>query len=160
MVGAVPSAVVGTSAATVSGLRRRNRDLLASSVLQATSQHHDLDKIIDRISETLGVMLDAEFVGIVQMHQEAAERRRSDARLQELQSELSHAARFSSMGQMAGALAHELNQPLGAISNYVNAARRLPIGTTWEGSAKVLKSIHDATRRADHSSIARIRRYR
>ena len=28
------------------------------------------------------------------------------------------------MGQMAGALAHELGQPLGAIANYINAARR------------------------------------
>jgi signal transduction histidine kinase len=50
--------------------------------------------------------------------------RRADARLQELQSELLHAGRFSAMGQMAGALAHELGQPLGAIANYINAARR------------------------------------
>jgi PAS domain S-box-containing protein len=57
--------------------------------------------------------------------QRAAERqRRADARLQELQSELFHASRLSAMGQIAGALAHELGQPLGAIANYINAARR------------------------------------
>ena len=50
--------------------------------------------------------------------------RRADARLQELQAELFHAGRLSAMGQMAGALAHELGQPLGAIANYINTARR------------------------------------
>jgi C4-dicarboxylate-specific signal transduction histidine kinase len=44
--------------------------------------------------------------------------------LQELQSELFHAARLSAAGQMAGALAHELNQPLAAAINFVRAAQR------------------------------------
>lgn len=34
------------------------------------------------------------------------------------------AARRSSMGELAGALAHELNQPLAAVTNYVNACRQ------------------------------------
>lgn len=42
-------------------------------------------------------------------------------RLQELQSELLHVSRLSAMGQMASALAHELNQPLSAIANYLAA---------------------------------------
>lgn len=37
---------------------------------------------------------------------------------------LLEAARKSSMGELAGALAHELNQPLAAISNYVSACRQ------------------------------------
>lgn len=56
---------------------------------------------------------------------EIAEREQADARLLELQSELFHAVRLSAVGQMAGALAHELNQPLAAATNFVNAARRL-----------------------------------
>jgi len=56
---------------------------------------------------------------------EETERARKDARLQELQSELFHAARLSATGQMAGALAHELSQPLAAAANFVDAARRL-----------------------------------
>lgn len=36
----------------------------------------------------------------------------------ELQSELAHVSRLSTMGEMATGLAHELNQPLAAISNY------------------------------------------
>ena len=45
-------------------------------------------------------------------------------RLEQLQAELLHVSRLNSVGQMAAAIAHELNQPLSAISNYVNVARR------------------------------------
>ena len=43
------------------------------------------------------------------------------ARLLELQSELAHTSRLSAMGEMAAALAHELNQPLTAVGNSVGA---------------------------------------
>jgi signal transduction histidine kinase len=56
---------------------------------------------------------------------ESIERRRMDARMQKLQLELYHAARFSEAGQMAAALAHELNKPLTAAANSASAGRRL-----------------------------------
>ncbi len=56
---------------------------------------------------------------------EAEERARADVRAQKLQAELHHASRLSAAGQMAGALAHELNQPLTAFTNLVNAGRRM-----------------------------------
>jgi two-component system, LuxR family, sensor kinase FixL len=49
----------------------------------------------------------------------------SQSRLQELHSELLHVSRLSAMGQMAASLAHELNQPLTAISNYMEAVNAL-----------------------------------
>ncbi|MDR3516920.1 MAG: PAS domain S-box protein [Azospirillaceae bacterium] len=52
------------------------------------------------------------------------ERQQADKRIQALQAELLHVSRLSAMGQMASALAHELNQPLTAVANYVRAARR------------------------------------
>jgi PAS domain S-box-containing protein len=51
------------------------------------------------------------------------ETREAAERLRELQSQVLHASRLSAMGQMAAALAHELNQPLGAATNFLNAAR-------------------------------------
>jgi len=42
-----------------------------------------------------------------------------------LQAELSHASRVTAMGTLASALAHELNQPLTAIANYLEAGRDL-----------------------------------
>lgn len=53
------------------------------------------------------------------------ERQQTEARLQELQSELVHVSRLTAMGEMASALAHELNQPLSAIANYIRGSRRL-----------------------------------
>ncbi|WP_161633934.1 PAS domain S-box protein [Sphingobium sp. C100] len=46
-------------------------------------------------------------------------------RLNRLQADLIHVSRVSAMGTMASALAHELNQPLTGIANYVSGARRL-----------------------------------
>ncbi|MDR3507890.1 MAG: PAS domain S-box protein [Caulobacteraceae bacterium] len=54
-----------------------------------------------------------------------SERQESEARLQELQSELVHISRLSAMGEMASTLAHELNQPLSAVANYLKGVRRL-----------------------------------
>lgn len=54
-----------------------------------------------------------------------SERQETQTRLQELQSEMIHRARVSAMGEMASALAHELNQPLTAINNYLKGAIRL-----------------------------------
>ena len=55
---------------------------------------------------------------------EIAELERSDASAA-IAIGLFHAARLNAAGQMAAALAHELNQPLTAAANSVNAARRL-----------------------------------
>lgn len=52
-------------------------------------------------------------------------RRETERRLHELQKELIHVTRLSAMGEMASALAHELNQPLTAVVNYAQGARRL-----------------------------------
>ncbi|MEA1677273.1 PAS domain S-box protein [Nitrospirillum sp. BR 11163] len=48
-----------------------------------------------------------------------------ERRLQQLQAELLHVSRVSVMGQLASALAHELNQPLTAVVNYIKASLRL-----------------------------------
>jgi two-component system, LuxR family, sensor kinase FixL len=62
------------------------------------------------------------FTGFVR---DLTEREESEARVQQLQAEVVHISRLSAMGEMASALAHELNQPLSAIANYLNGARRL-----------------------------------
>jgi PAS domain S-box-containing protein len=56
---------------------------------------------------------------------ERLERSQADLRFQKLQNELSRAARVTAASQMAAALAHEISQPLTAVVNSVNAAKRL-----------------------------------
>jgi len=62
------------------------------------------------------------FTGFVR---DLTERQQTEARLQELQSELAHVSRLTAMGEMASSLAHELNQPLSAIASYMRGSRRL-----------------------------------
>lgn len=73
----------------------------------------------------VGEMLTADgrfFTGFVR---DLTERERTEARLKELQSELVHISRLTALGEMASALAHELNQPLSAIANYLRGSVRL-----------------------------------
>ncbi|WP_183851858.1 sensor histidine kinase [Prosthecomicrobium pneumaticum] len=62
------------------------------------------------------------FTGFIR---DLTERQQTEARLQELQSELVHVSRLTALGEMASSLAHELNQPLTAISNYLKGCQRL-----------------------------------
>lgn len=62
------------------------------------------------------------FTGFVR---DLSERQKAETRLQELQSELAHVSRLTAMGEMASALAHELNQPLSAIGNYLMGSKAL-----------------------------------
>lgn len=56
------------------------------------------------------------------------QRQQTESRLQDLQAELAHVGRVSEMGTLASSLAHELNQPLTAITNYCEGARELLAG--------------------------------
>jgi two-component system sensor kinase FixL len=62
------------------------------------------------------------FTGLIR---DISDRQETERRLHEVQADLIHVSRLSAMGELASALAHELNQPLTAISNYLMAARQL-----------------------------------
>ncbi|MCY7339033.1 MAG: PAS domain S-box protein [Sphingomonas bacterium] len=62
------------------------------------------------------------FTGFIR---DLTERQQTLARLQELQTELVHISRLTALGEMASALAHELNQPLSAIANYLKGSKML-----------------------------------
>jgi two-component system, LuxR family, sensor kinase FixL len=83
------------------------------------------------------------FTGFIR---DLTERQVREARMQELQAELVHMSRLTSMGEMASALAHELNQPLSAIANYLKGARRL-LGSD-EKTARVAQAVDRAAEQA------------
>jgi two-component system sensor kinase FixL len=85
------------------------------------------------------------FTGFIR---DLTERQRTEARLQELQSELVHISRLTAMGEMASTLAHELNQPLSAISNYLKGSRRLLEGTEDERSGMLRDALEKAADQA------------
>jgi two-component system sensor kinase FixL len=88
---------------------------------------------------------DPHFTGFVR---DLTEHQQTQARLQELQSELVHVSRLSAMGEMASALAHELNQPLAAISNYMNGSRRLLAASSDPNRPKLENALDRAAEQA------------
>jgi two-component system sensor kinase FixL len=62
------------------------------------------------------------FTGFIR---DLTERQKTETRLQELQSELIHMSRYTALGEMASTLAHEINQPLTAIANYLKGCHRI-----------------------------------
>jgi two-component system sensor kinase FixL len=81
------------------------------------------------------------FTGFIR---DLTERQEVEARLQELQSELVHISRLTALGEMASALAHELNQPLSAIANYMKGSRRLLRDRTDEQSLLIREAMDKA----------------
>lgn len=82
------------------------------------------------------------FTGFVR---DLTERQKTEGRLQELQAELVHISRLTALGEMASTLAHELNQPLSAISNYLNGARRA-MDSPVENSMSLVREALDKAR--------------
>ena len=85
------------------------------------------------------------FTGFIR---DLTERQLTESRLQELQAELLHVSRLSDVGQMASALAHELNQPLAAIVNYVQATRRMLQASAAPPSPRLLETMDKAVAQA------------
>ena len=67
----------------------------------------------DEISEWVGTVIDV------------TERKLAEKGLHEAQAELANATRLATLGELATSVAHEINQPLGAIVNNSNVCVRL-----------------------------------
>ena len=98
------------------------------------------------------------FTGFVR---DLSERQSAEARLQELQAELVHISRLTALGEMSSALAHELNQPLSAIANYLNGVQRIladdPSATSQKVRGALAKAVEQALRSGD--IIRRLREF-
>ncbi|PSJ41941.1 PAS domain-containing sensor histidine kinase [Allosphingosinicella deserti] len=73
---------------------------------------------------------DGKLTRMISLYIDVTEREEWQSRLAQLQEEVMHVSRLSAMGEMASGLAHELNQPLTAVVNFL-------------GTAKVLRSAGD-----------------
>ena len=80
--------------------------------------------------------------------------------LEEQKDKLTHVSRLSIMGEMAAGFAHEVNQPLTAISNYAQVAKRMlaNLNISDEGLSDAMSKINKQARRAG-DIISRIRSF-
>ena len=86
------------------------------------------------------------FTGFIR---DLTERQATERQLEELESELARLSRLTAMGEMASTLAHEINQPLSAIANYLQGCRRLIEGIDHPNAPK----IHDALSETTHQTL-------
>jgi two-component system sensor kinase FixL len=87
------------------------------------------------------------YVGLIS---DLTEQRQAEAQALIRREEMVNVSRLSTMGEMAAAMAHELNQPLTAIANYAAASKRLlDKGPEYTDDVKeALQEIYDQAHRA------------
>jgi two-component system sensor kinase FixL len=82
------------------------------------------------------------FTGFIR---DLTERQTTERRLEELQSEMARLSRLTAMGEMASTLAHEINQPLSAIANYLQGCGRLIKGVEHPDARKIQDALAETT---------------
>jgi len=99
-----------------------------------------------------------QFVGIIR---DISEQENDRIEAQESRERLSHASRLSSMGELAAGIAHEMNQPLSAISSYAQASKRLLQTTSTDNKEKVVTALDKICDQAIRASevISRLRTF-
>lgn len=98
-------------------------------------------------------------IGASKTVRDITERKETEARLQMLSNELNHVARVTEMSQVSAALAHELNQPLTAVLNYTNVAKRFIDMDDKAARAKAGEALAKASEQAMRAGLI-IRRLR
>ncbi|MGI9419062.1 MAG: sensor histidine kinase [Geminicoccaceae bacterium] len=98
------------------------------------------------------------FAGFIR---DASGRQAAEQNVNELRSELLHVSRLSELGEMASALAHELNQPLTAIINYLEACGRLLDRSSHVGSEQTMDLVKKASDQAHRAGqiIQQLRKF-
>ncbi len=97
------------------------------------------------------------FIGIIR---DLSEHQRLEREVREMQSELVHATRLSELGEMTAGIAHEINQPLTAISTYANACHRMLTNEKFD-AAELLNTLHLITDQAQRAGevVRRLRAF-
>lgn len=85
------------------------------------------------------------FTGFIR---DLTERAEAQARLEQLHSELARLSRVNELGEMASTLAHELNQPLSAIANYVQGCVRMLRDSTEEPGPTIRSALEETARQS------------
>jgi PAS domain S-box-containing protein len=135
------------------------------ATLERREPFHDFVYTVRRDDGALGFVsisgkpvFDAEgrFAGYRGVAQDITERQRAEEALHQAQAELAYVTQVATLGELAASLAHEINQPLGAVVNNASACVRwLAAQNLEEARQSAVRIIADGHRAAD--IVGRIR---
>jgi len=157
MFGYTAAEMVGTPVTRLFPADLQNEEvaILAEIREGRATEHYETDRVrkdggVIHASVTVSPVYDAsgKIIGASKTVRDITERKAAEERLQSLSAELTHVARVSEMGQLSAAIAHELNQPLTAVLNYTNVAKRLIAATDPAATAKAYEAVSKAGEQA------------
>jgi PAS domain S-box-containing protein len=119
------------------------KDLRAQKTAELELRHLN-ETLESRVTQRTAELADANQKLLTEMR----EHERLESRLRVANLELGHAARLSAAGQMAAALAHELNQPLTAIVNLLGSAKRLIQSASFVGIDPTKEAMDEAVQQS------------
>jgi two-component system C4-dicarboxylate transport sensor histidine kinase DctB len=126
--------------AGLTGVLLRRRQRAAARTLEAEAARVELERQIDLRTTELRAANG-------QLSHEMEERRRLEESRQDLQNDLIQANKLATLGQIAAGVAHEINQPVGAIRTHADSASVYLDRSDADGARRSLGLISDMTAR-------------
>ncbi len=145
-------------------------DLPLSRAIINGDVSHNVDVVIQRddgvsqwVMANAAPVKNAEdqIIGGVVVFSDVTEQRKAADALRDLEAELAHVARVSTMSEMVGGIAHDMNQPLYAIQNFSKASIALLEGGRELNRDQITDWLHQITDAAEHagSVLVSLRRF-
>ncbi|XAH26356.1 PAS domain S-box protein [Xylophilus sp. GW821-FHT01B05] len=128
----------------------------ARSGFESRLRHRDGREVITMVYTAPLIDADGQHSGWMSSVVDITEQKRAELRQRQNDEQLQHAQRLASLGEMASTLAHELNQPLMALTNFASAAKAF----AEQGNQALLASSLDETMAQAQRSAEIVRRIR
>ncbi len=128
----------------------------ALSGFESRLMHRGGHEVITMVYTAPLVLADGRHAGWMSSVVDITEQKRAEQRQRQNDEQLQHAQRLASLGEMASTLAHELNQPLMALSSFASAAKAF----AQQGDQALLASSLDETMAQARRSAEIVRRIR
>ncbi len=135
-------------------LQRRLRDAISSAAKGATTQFEVTCPRADGSMATLEFSLrpitdgTGQVVFLVTESHDITEQRLAEEEARHHRERIAHVSRLSTLGEMAAGIAHEINQPLTAISLFAQAGKRLAEAGEFAKMDDVFKKLNEHALRA------------
>jgi C4-dicarboxylate-specific signal transduction histidine kinase len=116
-----------------------------------SSRQRDADARLMRTHRALEIQAAELTAANAALTEEMAERRRAEQALGETQAQLAHAGRLTALGELTASIAHEINQPLGAVATNASCCLRwlepdkLDLGEAREAALSVVQDANRAS---------------